>query len=108
MCLLIAEVIFLFAGIYAIVTAKLPSWFVGKGYYAEGPQVRVLGIVMAIPLPLAFCAGFVLGIIDPELVTYASILEVVSMLAVSLIAVFTLRSIRKPEPPPQVIESKME
>lgn len=108
MCLLIAEIILLVAGIYAIITAKLPSWFVGKGYYAEGPQVRVLGILLAIPLPLAFCSGLVLGIVDPELLTYASIIEIVSTLGVALIAVVMLRQIRKPEQPTQAIETKQE
>jgi hypothetical protein len=108
MCLLIAEIIFLIAGIYAVATAKLPSWFVGKGYIAEGSQVRVLGVLLCIPLPLALCSGFVLGMLDPDLVTYASMIEVVSTLIVALIAVFMLRQIRKPEQPPQVIEMKQE
>jgi uncharacterized membrane protein len=99
--LFIVELLFFFMGLYALFTAKLPSWFVGKGYIAEGSSVRVLGIVMAAPLPVAFCAGFALGIIDPELVTYASVLEIVMIIAAAVIAVFTLRNIRKPEQPPQ-------
>jgi predicted ABC-type sugar transport system permease subunit len=56
---------------------------------------------MAAPLPLAFCAGLTLGLIDPELVTYASILEIILIVGAALIAVVTLRNIRKPEQPPQ-------
>jgi uncharacterized membrane protein len=99
--LFIVEILFFFMGLYALFTAKLPSWFVGKGFIAEGSPVRVLGVVMAAPLPLAFCAGLTLGLIDPELVTYASILEIILIVGAALIAVVTLRNIRKPEQPPQ-------
>lgn len=100
--LFIVEILFFVMGLYAIVSAKLPSWFVGKGYIAEGNQVRVLGLIMAAPLPLAFCAGLVLGIVDPELITAATGIEVVAILVSALITVFTLRKIRKPETPPEI------
>lgn len=106
--LFIVEVVFFVMGLYALFAAKLPSWFVGKGYFAEGSQVRVLGIIMAAPLPVAFCAGFTLGIIDPNLVGYASALEIVMILAAALIVVFTLRNIRKPELPAPGMETKQE
>jgi hypothetical protein len=106
--LFIVEILFFIMGLYALFAAKLPSWFVGKGYYAEGSQVRVLGILMAAPLPVAFCAGLVLGMIDPDLIGIASVIEIVMILAAALIVVFTLRNIRKPEQPPQVIEMKQE
>lgn len=99
--LFIVEILFFFMGLYAVIAAKLPSWFVGKGYIAEGNQVRVLGIVMAAPLPVAFCAGLTLGIIDPDLVGFASIVEILLILAAAVITMFTLRNIRKPEQPPQ-------
>ena len=95
--LLIVEILFFIMGIYAIITAKLPSWFVGKGYIAEGSQVRVLGVAMASPLPLAFCAGFAFALIDPDLVTAASAIEILAVLVVAIASVFVLRKIRKPE-----------
>lgn len=106
--LFIVEILFFIMGLYALFAAKLPSWFVGKGYIAEGSQVRVLGIIMAAPLPVAFCAGFTLGIINPDYVGIASAIEIVMILAAALIVVFSLRNIRKPELPPQVIETKQE
>jgi len=106
--LFIVEILFFIMGLYALIAGKLPAWFVGKGYYAEGSPVRVLGVLMAAPLPIAFCAGLVLGIIDPELVTYASILEIVMILGAVIITLITLKNIRKPELPPQAIETKQE
>lgn len=100
--LFIVEILFFIMGIYAAITAKLPAWFVGKGYVAEGSQVRVLGVVMVAPLPTAFCAGLVLGIIDPELVYIATAFEIIAILVVAIIAVFALRKIRKPETPPEI------
>lgn len=106
--LFVVEILFFFMGLYAIFAAKLPSWFVGKGYIAEGNPVRVLGLVMAAPLPVAFCAGFALAIIDPDIAGFATVLEIVLILAAVLITIFTLRNIRKPEQPPQASEYKQE
>jgi hypothetical protein len=100
--LFIVEILFFIMGIYATITAKLPAWFVGKGYIAEGSTVRILGLAMAAPLPLAFCAGFVLALIDPDMVSIASVLEVLAIVVVSIASVFILRKIRKPETPPEI------
>lgn len=100
--LFIVEILFFVMGIYALIAARLPAWFVGKGYIAEGSTVRVLGLIMAAPLPVGFCAGIVVGIIDPELISSIGFIEGLSIVAVSVIAVFTLRKIRKPETPPEI------
>ena len=106
--LFILEIVFFFLGIYAAITGKLQSWFVGKGYYAEGSTVRMLGIVMAAPLPLAFCAGVVIGLIDPDYIWIGSAVEYIAIIGAAIIVVVTLRNIRKPEQPVQVIETKQE
>jgi hypothetical protein len=95
--LFIIEILFFIMGIYAVIAAKLPAWFVGKGFVAVGNPVRLLGLVMAAPLPLAFCAGFTLGIIDPELVTIASVFEFVAIIAAVIITLVALKKIRVPE-----------
>jgi hypothetical protein len=105
MCLLIAEVMFLVMGIYAILKAELPSWFVGNGYIARGAQVRVLGVLLAIPLPLSFFSGIALALIDEELIWIGSSIELISMLIVSLVAVLSLRRIRVPVQTLQVSET---
>ncbi len=94
--LLAVELLFLGAGIFAVIAGRLPEWFVGKGYYAEGPLVRVLGGAMILPLPIAFCAGFMLALIDTNLASMATIIEIVLILGVAIGVVITLRKIRKP------------
>jgi hypothetical protein len=103
--LFILEIIFFGMGIYALITAKLPSWFVGRGYYAEGNEVRLLAALMIAPLPLAFCAGFTLGLIDPDSIWIASAIEAVSIIAAALIVTITLRKIRKPVEVPQITQN---
>jgi len=98
------EILLFIMGIYAAITAKLPSWFVGKGFFAEGSQVRLLGALMIAPLPVAFCAGFTLAIIDPDLTGFASIFEAFLIFAAALIVALTLKKIRKPVVPEQTIE----
>jgi hypothetical protein len=94
--LFILEIVFFGMGIYGLITAKLPSWFVGKGFFAEGNEVRLLSIPMIVPLPLAFCAGLVLGIIDPDLIWVGSAIEFITIIIAAIIVVVTLRKIRKP------------
>src|SRR5690349_7988797 len=100
--LFILEIVFFGMGIYGLITAKLPSWFVGKGYYAEGNEVRLLSGLMIVPLPLAFCAGVTLGMIDPDSIWIASAIEVVAIIAAAIIVAVTLRKIRKPLDVPQI------
>jgi hypothetical protein len=103
--LFILEIVFFIMGIYGLITAKIPSWFVGKGFYAEGNESRLLSGLMIVPLPLAFCAGLTLGIIDPELVWVASAIEVVAIIAAAIIVAITLRKIRKPVDVPQITQN---
>lgn len=101
--ILIIEVIFLFAGLYALFTAKMPSWIVGKGYKAEGNQVRLLGAFMALLLPGIFCLGFTVGMVggvaDFDPTNWVGVLEFATVIVAALVVTFTLRSIRVPDVP---------
>jgi len=99
--LFILELVFFGMGIYALITAKLPSWFVGKGFFAEGKEVRLLSIMMIVPLPLSFCAGLVIGIINPDLIWMGSATEIAAIVVAAIIVSITLRKIRKPVEAPQ-------
>lgn len=99
--LFIVEILFFGMGVYGLITAKLPSWFVGKGYIAKGGAVRLLSLLMIFPLPTAFCAGFVLGLINSDYVWIASALEIFMILVAAIIVTVTLKNIRKPEQPLQ-------
>ena len=62
--LIVLEILFFIFGLYAIVTTKLPAFLVGGGNYKiEGPNVRILGLLLALPLPVAFIGGLLLGLL---------------------------------------------
>ncbi len=92
----IAELALFGAGVYLAVTGKMASWIAGKGYSAEGGQVRLVGLILALPLPLAFCAGFVIGIIDPSQIGSVTVVEFGLVIISAVIALIMIRKIRKP------------
>jgi len=98
------EIVFLIAGVYALFTAKLPSWIVGKGYKAEGTPIRLLGMFMAALLPGVFCAGMALGLVsavmefDPTVP--AVLLEIGSVIIAAIIVSVLIRRLRQPDAPP--------
>ena len=58
MCMLLAEVLMLVGGLYALVAGKVR---LTKNMYLEGQRARIAGLFLAAPLPLAFLTGTVLG-----------------------------------------------
>ena len=58
--LLIVEIAMLIGGIYAIATAKVPGFLIGGGkYQVEGTTARLFGVLLVLPLPIAFIGGFI-------------------------------------------------
>lgn len=96
--ILILEIIFLIAGLWAIATGKLPAFLFGGGHYtAEGTAVRLLGILLILPLPLAFMAGIVLGLLFGEDAPgYAVVTEIVIVIGVAIAASIAFRFVRRP------------
>jgi hypothetical protein len=94
--LLIVEIVLFVAGLYLAVSGKMASWIAGKGYAAEGGQVRLVGVILALPLPLAFCAGLVIGLINPDLVNSITVVEFALVIGSAIIAIIMIRKIRKP------------
>ena len=99
--LLIAEVLMFIGGLYVAISGKMPSWIAGRGYKAEGTNARLVGGMMALPLPLAFCAGVVIGLTAPDSVGYASVFEIVVVVLVLILSGIFIRNIRVPQVPPQ-------
>ena len=97
----IIEILMLIVGIWAIATGKLPSFlFGGAKYKLEGRGVRLLGLILALPLPAAFVAGFLLALLFGNQTTgYAVLLEVVIVLACGIAAVVVSRFVRQPAIP---------
>lgn len=96
--LIILEVLFFIFGLYVITTAKLPAFLIGGGgYRIEGPNVRLLGLLLAIPLPGALVVGFIMGFLFGEqVIGYLTICEVTFVILVAVIAVIAVHKIRVP------------
>jgi hypothetical protein len=94
--LIIVELLLFGTGLYLAITGKAGAWVVGKGYSAEGNQVRLAGVVLVLPLPLAFCAGVVIGLIDSDLLFAVTLIELLMVIGSAVIAMVMLRGVRKP------------
>ena len=60
MCMLIAELVMLVGGLYALVAGKVK---LTRNMVLEGWRARVAGLFLAAPLPLALLAGFLIGLL---------------------------------------------
>ncbi len=103
MCALIAELMMLVGGLYALFTGKLK---LTKGMSLEGRRARIAGLFLASPLPLAFLAGLALGFlvqvdILPADVTAYSVLIELGLILFGLIGavVYARATEPKAEPP---------
>jgi len=88
----------LVAGIWAIVTGKLPSFlFGGSKYKFEGGGVRLLGFIFILPIPTAFIGGILLALLFGEQSSgYAVLLELIIVLGVGIAALVVSRFVRQP------------
>lgn len=67
MILIIIEVVLFFSGLWAMTTGKLPAIVLGTKYSIQGMGARIVGLLLALPLPVAFMAGLALAILlGPE------------------------------------------
>jgi uncharacterized membrane protein YedE/YeeE len=60
MCILIAEILMLVGGLYALIAGKVR---LTKNMYLEGWRARVAGLFLIAPLPLALLAGLLIGLL---------------------------------------------
>ena len=95
--LLIIEIAMLIGGIYAIITAKVPSFLVGGGkYQVEGTVARLFGVLLILPLPVAFLGGIIFALLFGEDGTgYAVIFELITVFGVAIIATVLVRVVGK-------------
>jgi hypothetical protein len=91
MCLLMAEILMLIGGLYALIAGRIK---LSNAISLEGWQARIAGIILMVPLPLAFLTGALIGVLintgalPPDVLGYASIIDillVVGALAAALI-----------------------
>jgi hypothetical protein len=104
--ILVIEIVFLIAGLYALFAGKMPSWIVGKGYKAEGSTVRLIGFLMAALLPGMLCGGFVIGLFatNSNPTGLAMGFEIVSVILAAIVLTVVIRRIRTPDLPPASTE----
>lgn len=90
------EIVFFIGGIYAIVTAKVPYFIVGGGFYRiERWLVRTIGALLIIPLPIVYVA-YLFGGKSTENVL---MLEIVTLFVVGVLVLVLTRVVgRQIEP----------
>jgi MFS family permease len=102
MCTLIAEVIMLIGGLYALIAGKLK---LTKNLRLEGWRARVAGLILASPMPLAFVIGALLGVLvgtgvlPEEVVDYAGFVDI-ALVLLALVAVVIFGYAVRPKPAP--------
>jgi hypothetical protein len=105
--LLFIEIALLVCGIYSIFSAKVPSFIVGGGkYQVEGMAARLFGVLLILPLPIAFIGSFLFVLLlGNEGTGYAIILEIVTVLVVAISAIVLVRIIGKRVEPVTTVEA---
>jgi len=97
------EIVFLVVGLYALFTAKLPTWFIGKGYRAEGNNIRIAGGLMVAILPAVLCGSFTIGVIggiaDFDPTTIVRVGEFLVVLGAAIAVNAWIKKIREPITP---------
>jgi len=100
--LLIIELLFLIAGLWAIISGKLPvglfTFLFGKGEYElPSTQARLFGVFLSSPLPASFLVSFLLiALLGTKGNGYAIIFEVIYILVVIITSIIIARKARRP------------
>ncbi len=99
MCLLVAEILMLAGGMYALIAGKVK---LTNSISLEGWRARVAGIFLIIPLPLAFLIGILIGVLIGSGVLpysfqgYAGLIELLLVVS-ALIGVLVFGFLIKPK-----------
>jgi hypothetical protein len=99
MCLLIAEIIMLIGGIYALVAGKVK---LTRKISLEGTRARIAALFLIAPLPLSLLIGFFIGFLigigtlPPSVQAIASVIELLLVLG-GLAGAFIYGLIAKPK-----------
>ncbi|MCL4868286.1 MAG: hypothetical protein KJ063_04910 [Anaerolineae bacterium] len=106
--LLIIEIIMLIGGIYALASAKVPSFLLGNHYQVEGGMARVIGALFIAPLPVSIFIGAALAILLGEhILDYAGIIELLTLLGVILLIIALMRTRGLPIEPVNATEAQV-
>ena len=94
------EIIMTLAGIYALVSGRIPEWIVGRGFRIQGWPARGLGLLMMSSIPLSIFTMAVLIFMEvPNAEDLGFLIEVSIVLVIALTAAINIRKIREPIQP---------
>ena len=94
------EIIMTLAGIYALVSGRIPEWIVGKGFRIQGWPARGLGLLMMSSIPLSIFTMAVLIFMEvPNAEDLGFLIEISIVLVIALTAAINIRKIREPIQP---------
>ena len=98
--LLIIEILFLAVGLWAMVTGKVPEsifrFLFGKGEYGlSSIQPRLLGVLLASPLPVVLMVSVVLSIAVGDRATgYSLVFEVIYIVSIAIVTTIVARRLK--------------
>ena len=96
------EILFFIGGIYALVTAKVPSFLVGGGFYRiESWLARTIGVLLIIPLPVVYLADLIGG----KSTTSVFSLEIATLFVVGVLVLVLTRVVGRQVIPTNDIEA---
>lgn len=94
------EILMTLAGIYALISGRIPQWIVGKGYRIQGWPARGLGLLMISSIPLSiFTMAILIFMHVPNADDLGFLIEVAIVLIIALTAAINIRKIREPIQP---------
>ena len=101
--LLMIELLFLAAGLLAIISGKIPTgllrFLFGKGEYElTSNKARLFGLLLLSPLPTSFFVSILLtALLGPNGTEYGVIFEYIYLFTVIIFSIFIARKTRHPE-----------
>src|SRR2546421_585985 len=96
MMLLVVQIFMLLTGLHALVTGRFK---LREDRVIYGVPARLIGLFCMLPIPLAFCGGFVMGVsmavqgqdpLDPSVRVTVKAIDAVSLVSSMLLAAFTM------------------
>ena len=92
------EIILGIAGVWILITGKVPGWIVGKkGFEIEGVKARLIGVILALPIPFSTAGGIILFLlVGKNAGGYAILLELAVFITVLIIVLILIRKFRTP------------
>src|SRR5688572_18624620 len=101
------EIIFGIAGVWMMIVGKVPAALVGlKDHEITGGRARLIGFILALPMPIAIAAGLVLALLLGEDSFGITFFFEVAVLIASLITSWVLiKKFRTPIPAGQKLNA---